>query len=280
MIKIYFTSNWGISSDQILDYFKRQTPNSDGRWNNVVAVKSQIDADYIIVQDGSTEPITNMKKVIFFGREPAHVKLHNWNSKGCYKSYHHELGTCWLPVTWWVGLSYNELKNTIYEKSKNFSIIDSGKASLDGHRNRLNIVNSYISKYRSSVDLYGRISGNILPPRDKSLGLLDYRYNLAIENGSTDFYFSEKITDAILCDTMPIYWGCKKISRFLPKGSYYPIDIYDKNAVDKIHEIINSDYREQNLGPLKEAKQLILDKYNIWPTIKSSIQDSKNNLID
>ena len=277
--KIYITSNWGLDHEKFMNYLKKQTPGNKGVWDNIELTYKMEDADFIVVQDDSDQGIIDFKKVIFFGREPKHVKLHNWNRKDCYKSYHHELGTCWLPVTWWVGLSYNELKNTIYEKSKNFSIIDSGKGSLDGHRNRLNIVNSYISKYRSSVDLYGRISDNILPPRDKSLGLLDYRYNLAIENGSTDFYFSEKITDAILCDTMPIYWGCKKISHFLPKGSYHLIDIYDKHAVDKIHEIINSDYREQNLGPLKEAKHLILDKYNIWPTIKLSIEDKNNNLI-
>ena len=279
MIRIYFTPNWGISAPQMLDYFKRQTPDCAGKWEDMVAVGSQEDADYVIVQDGSTESIKDIRKVIFFGREPRHVKLHDWSKENCHRSYHHEFGNCWLPVTWWVGASYNELKNNSFEKSKNFSIIDSGKRSLQGHINRVNLIESYLAKYRSSVDLLGKMSDKVLPPRDKILGLQDYRYTLSVENGSTDFYFSEKITDAILCDTMPIYWGCKKIDKFLPTGSYHLIDIYDKHAIDKIYEIINSDYREQNLDALKEAKELILDKYNIWPTIKSSVFDSKKNLI-
>jgi hypothetical protein len=263
----------------MLDYFKRQTPGYSGTWENITAVSSQNDADYIIVQDGSTESIKDIKKVIFFGREPRHVKLHDWSKENCYRSYHHEFGNCWLPVTWWVGASYDELKNTTFEKSKNFSIIDSGKKSLPGHRDRVSLIDSYLAKYRGSVDLLGKISDKVLPPRDKKQGLVDYRYTLAIENGSTDFYFSEKITDAIICDTMPIYWGCKKIKSFLPEGSYHLVDIYDKHAIDKIHEIINSDYREHNISALREAKELILDKYNIWPTIKASTLNNKNNLI-
>jgi hypothetical protein len=279
MIKIYFAPNWGISSSEMLNYFKRQTYKNDGIWENIIAVSSQFDADYIIVQDGSTEKIENINKVIFFGREPKHVKLYDWSDKNCYKFYHHEFGTCWLPVTWWVDLSYDKLKKNVFNKSKKFSIIDSGKSSLQGHQNRLNLINNYLLKYKNSADLYGWINDKPLPPRDKSLGLIDYKYTLAIENGSTDFYFSEKITDSIICETMPIYWGCKKIDKFLPKGSYYQIDIYDNVVIDKIYEVINSDYREQNLKSLIEAKELILDKYNIWPTIRSSISDNKNNLI-
>ena len=32
-------------------------------------------------------------------------------------------------------------------------------------------------------------------------------------------YFSEKLVDAVLCDTVPIYWGCPNLDRFIdPDG--------------------------------------------------------------
>ena len=45
------------------------------------------------------------------------------------------------------------------------------------------------------------------------------KYTLAIENTSEPHYFSEKITDAFLCNTMPIYFGAPNIFEYFPKNS-------------------------------------------------------------
>jgi len=116
-----------------------------------------------------------------------------------------------------------------------------------------------------------------LPPKDKKEGLLPYKYSLGIENGSLPYYFTEKIADPLLCWSMPIYWGCKNIHKFLPEGSYVNIDVDDPHVVDKIIEIIKSDLREQNIDKIKEARELILERYNIWETVYLSIKH--NNLL-
>ena len=48
----------------------------------------------------------------------------------------------------------------------------------------------------------------------KSDGLARYRFSVVIENSREENYFTEKLLDAILCNTIPIYWGCPNISQF------------------------------------------------------------------
>ena len=79
-------------------------------------------------------------------------------------------------------------------------------------------------------------------------------------------YFSEKFTDTILCYTIPIYYGCPNIEEYFPKDCYYVIDINDVNVFDKIKEIINKPITEKQIKAIHEARDLILNKYNIWAT--------------
>jgi len=271
--KIYFSEYYKSSSD-ITKLFSKQCPHGIATWNNLIAVDTQHESDYVIIQDKTKDIIKNKNKVIFFGREPKHVPggYREWNDT-CFIKKHHEWGDFWLPQTWWVDIPYNDLVELDHKKTKNLSVIDSGKLVTKDHKFRLDLINGLRSKYPNDIDIWGKINGNLLPDRDKQKGLLDYKYYLSIENGRTNNYFSEKLCDAILCLCMPIYWGCKKIHEFLPNGSYYLID--DTKPVEQIiDEIINiskSDYREKNIENLKLARNMILEKYNIWPTIESLV---------
>lgn len=274
--KIYFASYFK-PANEMKKLFSIQTPSGTSCWKNIIAVNTQEESDYVIVQDKTNDDLDE-KKVIFFGREPKHVQggFRDWSDRGAYARYHHEYGNSWLPQTWWINIPYDELLTLNLNKSKGLSIIDSGKRLTSYHNFRVDLINNITSKYKN-VDLYGKINQNLLPERDKKDGLLDYKYNLAIENGITDFYFSEKICDPILCLTMPIYSGCKSIDKFFPKGSYYKID--ESKSLDyissEINDVINSNYREENIEQLKEARDLVLNKYNIWNTIYLSINNNK-----
>ena len=282
MHKIYFASNWGQSSEQIANFYKRQSPNGTGRWGNVISVNTMQEADFVIVLDDTTEHIPTDKRVIFLGREPDYVrpriKSNKWKSS--YNFLHHEFNNCWLAQTWWVDMNYETLNDLPPIKTKKLSVIDSGKVSVPGHRDRIETINKMIIEYPHDIDVYGKITINqphhpsiqtVLPHKDKRLGLLDYRYSLVIENGSTDYYFSEKISDSLMCWTMPIYYGCKQIHKFLPEGSYINIDINSTNVTKTIKDIIDSNYAEKNIENLKKARTLIMNKYNIWPTIEKAI---------
>lgn len=278
--KIYFTEYYQ-PSNEVKNLFSRQCPYNIPVWENIIAVDSQQEADYVIIQDKTKDKIENESKVIFFGREPKHVPgAFRGGSDKYFRNLHHERGEIWLPQTWWLNIDFNSLLENSPTKSKTLSIIDSGKNSVPGgHSFRLNLINKIKNQYPDVIDIFGKINGKILPERDKQEGLLEYKYYLAIENGKTDHYFSEKIVDALLCECMPIYWGCNKLEKYLPKGSFVRIDENQSmdEMVDQIISISQSNLREKNIDKIKEAKNLILHKYNIWPTIKKSIYEIHNS---
>lgn len=269
-IKVYFMCSWGTSAYDLLKIFERQTPNNDGIWNNIEGTYNKDEADFYILQDGTQEEIDDYSKVIFFGREPKHVKHHKWD-KECYAKFHHDDGTSWLEATWWINKTFKELENAPYNKSKTLSIIDSGaKDSL--HSKRFHFINQII---HSSIqaDIYGKINNNILPFRDKTKGLWDYKYSIAIENGQTDYYFSEKLYDCIVTLTHPLYYGATRIKEFFPPESLTTIDIQDFNNFQKIYNDLVT--KPVNIEAMKEARHLVLYKYNLWPTIERAIYDKR-----
>ena len=98
---------------------------------------------------------------------------------------------------------------------------------------------------------------------------------ISIENSSQMNYFSEKINDCYLYWSLPIYWGCPNISDFFPEKSYRLLDINDPES---ILQIINEPISDYEIKDLKEARNLVIYKYNIWSTIENFlIQYSYNN---
>jgi hypothetical protein len=155
------------------------------------------------------------------------------------------------------------------------------KIGREGHHYRLRFLKDFSKKYPGTLDLYGQnvggydlttISGYKGPLKDKWEGLAPYRYAFAFENTSEKNYFTEKFTDCVLAGCMPIYWGCKNMRDYFQKNSFVELDITRRDAVDEAMRIIQTDHREQNLEALKRAKDLILNKYQFWPTIEEIIK--------
>lgn len=292
--KIYFPGSWGLSNKALRNFYVRQSPNSSGIWEDIQIVENIDNADFVIVQDKPEENIPLDKKVIFFGREPSYIESHSYEGENLYLSFHHDKNETWLPQTWWLDMSYDELKNLKYPDKTgspyldgtkvSLSIIDSGKNYFGGHALRIKAIMDLITKLPNMIHVFGHITQGrqgskpfmtALPPRSKERGLLSYKYNLSIENGQTECYFSEKIIDPILCWTTPIYFGCKDIDKFLPKYSYINVDPTKTGFVQEITNILKSGFHEENIEPLREARELILDKYNLLPTIKRALEFKK-----
>jgi hypothetical protein len=128
-------------------------------------------------------------------------------------------GTTWVPD--WQDLDLG--------KRKMCSLIASAKRDTDGHKLRHDIVGHCAG--RTEVEVMGR---GYQPFDRKSEGLAPYRYSVVIENTREQNYFSEKLIDAILCDTVPIYWGCPNLSDFIA-----PAGMIICNSADEIKTALN-----------------------------------------
>ncbi len=88
------------------------------------------------------------------------------------------------------------------------SLIASKKKDQPGHKLRHDIVD-LIREKSLDVDIMGR---GYKAFDNKADGLLPYRYSVVIENTQGHGYYTEKLIDAALCRTVPIYWGAPDIA--------------------------------------------------------------------
>lgn len=105
-------------------------------------------------------------------------------------------------------LDTNKFK--IYDKNKLVSFISSDKNISTHHQFRLDCLKEAKNKF-PYIDVFGR---GINPINSKLDGLKDYHFSVVIENGYFDHYFTEKIIDAFLSGTIPLYYGCKNIEKY------------------------------------------------------------------
>lgn len=270
--------------------FIRQTPECKGYWQNYrffVNDDTVNDADFwVIVTKGRRKDescVVAPQNTILISGEPDSVYRYA-------NAYLKQFGTVVAPSTlikhqnkivmqsalmWFLGVRFNKdgsrcidatkcydsYKNNTFPKTKLLSVICSNQAITAGHQKRIDFVKRLKERYGNNIDLFGKGFNDI---EDKWDAVAPYKYHIVIENSSFPHYWTEKIADPILVNSYPIYYGCPNINEYFPKNSYTPIDIdHPDEAMQIIDKVINDDYAEKYSNEMAEAKDLVLDKYNI-----------------
>ncbi len=162
---------------------------------------------------------------------------------------------------WHIKKNYNYLKSCeIPEKKFNLSAVISNFIQLEGHRKRYKLLNRLKGHFKDDLHWFGKGEH---PVEDKWYGLAPYKYSIAIENSAHQRYFTEKIIDAYLSFTMPIYWGCPNITDYFPEESLIILEDIDdyKKCIFQVEDAINTEKFKNNFYAILEARNLILDKY-------------------
>ena len=237
-----------------------------------------------------------MSKVILTGREPPWMlslgdgpKYDNWDSFPEVKyKFKCALNNSHLFASWTSKISRSEMKKNQWKpRKKKLCIVMSNKNFCWGHAVRLNFIKSFCLKYPGALDIYGngaaqwckengleslyRGCSPYASDDSKHRWISKYNYSLAFENGNLNGLFTEKFNDVIMAYTMPIYWGAPNIGDYFPEGSYHYLDITKQDSVDDLYNLIQTPINEKNILALGEARNLIMDVWNEWPTIKRII---------
>ena len=94
----------------------------------------------------------------------------------------------------------------VFPKTGMVSMLVSDKKLTNAHRMR------HEAARLPGVDSYGNGVGRHV--KSKAEALRDYRFAIVIENEASNWWFTEKLVDALSQGTIPIYRGCPDISRF------------------------------------------------------------------
>lgn len=259
----------------------RQTPGCKGIWGDVrFTCDARTPSDYTIVLNHplADTSISCPKEHVWAVIQEPPIKELMWLHKGDV-SYRYIYTSCdtlrtnrYIPsqpaIPWEVDKGYDFLSTcALPPKAEKLSWVTSNKGIYRGHKRRL----AFLEFIREKIDvhLYGRGFSYI---QDKWDGLAPYKYSLAIENFSNPYYWSEKLADCFLAWTMPIYYGCSRINEYFPPESLMCIDIDDPDVIRKILSIVESDAWERNRQAIAKARELVLQKYQLFPFIAEKIQ--------
>jgi hypothetical protein len=272
----------------------RQTPRSRGIWQDCEFIVDQPveECDFWVIYEGLYAPeITRCapERIIFFAGEPPGIRRypnkflqqfglvitsHLDTIHPCVRQYH-QAQPWHAGVDRQTGLvtkTYDDLHNIkSFAKTKVLSVVCSSKATNEGHRRRLHFLKILKAHFGSEIDVYGR-GFNEIP--DKWDAIFPYKYHLAMENSRVPNYFTEKLTDAYLGGAYPLYYGCVNIGDYFPNGSFTELDIRDpKKALKVIDRTISNNNYERNQEQLQFARELVLDKHNLFPLITNLVHE-------
>ena len=173
---------------------------------------------------------------------------------------------------WWVKRTYDQLKGDRVEKTGLISVVASDKVALPEHRKRFAFVNRMIGHFKDRLTVFGRLGGAYC--RDKYDALAPYRYSIAIEAASAPDYWTEKIADCFLCETMPLYFGCPNITDYFEADSFVAIDRDDYRASIRVIEAaIEGGAYERHRAKIVEAKRRILDELQVYPHVARILEN-------
>lgn len=110
------------------------------------------------------------------------------------------------------------------QKTRLMSIMVSHKKDAPGHRYRHQLVQAILAYPSLPIDIYGNGCDEYQGWNDSRVKgrfhgvepYQTYRFHIAIENFSLPAYFSEKVSNPLLYDCIPVYYGCTAIESYFP----------------------------------------------------------------
>jgi hypothetical protein len=170
------------------------------------------------------------------------------------------LGTTWVP-------EWRDLDRT---KTAMCSLIASAKRDSEGHRLRHRMV-TRVGDSGWDVQVMGR---GYVPFGAKAEGLARFRFSVVIENMREENYFSEKLVDALLCDTVPIYWGCPNLGDFIDTSGV--IQCGSEDDLCRAVASMSTDRYRALLPGVKRAQPQLEPYLNLELRAAQAIRDALN----
>ena len=285
-IRVLLLCNW-CSSKELCDIWNKMSKGNYS-WNNIKIVWEEPCDYYCVINQPPSNIRIDTEKTIFFKMEPHMNKnSHLWNKdwmnipSNDFKFFgDHDVH--FNNNEWHLSKTYMELKNQEIIKEEQLSTILttilSDKYNDPGHIKRVDFVKFLESKNDIQVDVFGgnRFMWNnykgSLPYHQKDQSILPYKYSFNVENFEIKNYYTEKLIDGILGETLVFYHGCPNIKDLIDERAYVWLELSNfEKDYEIIKKAIKEDLWSQRINFIREAKQKILDELQFFPRIEKII---------
>lgn len=230
---------------------------------------------YVAGEPPMMRPLPNV-----FLKQFDEVVIPNINSRHLHKLLSHGF------LNWSLGVdfktkehryNFKQLRDLETVKTKNISIVTSNKRMMPGHNRRMEVIDKLREDFPGEIDFYGSGHNYV---NYKADALLPYRFHICMENSTIPYYWTEKFSDPILANSVPIYLGCTNIDDYFDKRGYatFSCDDYPalKSLVSDILRNPESMYQKYYTF-MKANRETVMNKENLIPFIIGRYAD---NLVD
>lgn len=143
-------------------------------------------------------------------------------------------------------------------KTKNISMVSSNKRMCELHLIRQELAQK--CKKENLADTFGTFDGGKFIACEEYLK--DYRYSIAFENDITPFFFTERLLNCFVAQTIPIYIGASEIHRFFDINGIIQIKLEDLNHIEDILKQCTPEEYERRLPAIINNYHRTLDIYS------------------
>lgn len=276
----------------------RQFPNGEPIWDNTRFVfnATQPPYDWLVVYHDIFAPGVlpvhcPRENTIFITHEPSAIKTYGTDFVAqfgrvlsCHEAWalpHNNRLPMQPGSMWFYGTDiFDESEKGKYEyntlaqtppptKTKTLSTVCSNKAMKHTLHYQRHTFTQQLKTALPQMDMFGH-GVNLI--KQKADALDDYRYHLTIENDISPHYWTEKLSDAFLGYTLPLYYGCPNVEEYFPAESIIRIDINNfESALQTIKSAIEKNEYQKRLPAIIEARRRVLEEHNLYAMVARTI---------
>ena len=187
---------------------------------------------------------------------------------------------------YWISKSVYDLQHAKIQKDASLdnvlSVCVSDRYVDPGHKYRIDLLHECERLEKEGIlgfklNIYGTCKSlgfrnykGELPEKDKSNGLLKYKYHFNAENHSIHNYITEKFNDALMSECYLFYYGAPNASTYFD-GCFTALTGNIQEDIKTIRKEIQAQRFEKMCTKIKEVKQNAILEQNIFCRVESTI---------
>lgn len=168
----------------------------------------------------------------------------------------------------WMNPNYQPWKDTegksvmecdASKKQFKASFITSSKVQTPGHVLRQEIYERLPERI-NDLTIFKHRSPPYLPSKKPLLD--DYQFHITPQNASQDNWFDDKLSDALMAKTIPLYWGCPNVGEYFNMDGILHFRTYEE-LVSMLGKL-TPDYYWQHYDAVQDNFERALKLIHIW----------------
>jgi GR25 family glycosyltransferase involved in LPS biosynthesis/tetratricopeptide (TPR) repeat protein len=194
--------------------------------------------------------------------------------------YVHDMTKYLAPAVWHLSKNFKELAEepAVQNKENFITSVLSEKVNDPGHKHRIALLRLAETKGDIPIKIFGRENYHNLSSytgkadKSKETYIRPYKYYFMCENNQESGYITEKLYDAILCESLCFYWGAPNAADFIDSRAFVQLDMTNYEAAyETMKKAVAEDWWSQRIQYIREAKQKVLRELNLFSIVEKVI---------